>query len=75
MADKFIALKEDKCQFTYQLINAMGATNVLKARTSFGVSTTYLALAIGEATAATRAIGRIIATEIEPKKATAARGY
>ncbi|GKZ87368.1 hypothetical protein CBS147343_7658 [Aspergillus niger] len=39
MLDKFIALDEDKCQFTYQLINAMGATNVIEAGTSFGSGT------------------------------------
>lgn len=50
MLDKFIALDEDKCQFTYQLINAMGATNVIEAGTSFGVSTIYLALAVAKTT-------------------------
>ncbi|KAL4752277.1 hypothetical protein BDW72DRAFT_202499 [Aspergillus terricola var. indicus] len=39
MLDKFIALDEDKCQFLYQLINAMGATNVVEAGTSFGSGT------------------------------------
>ncbi|KAG8164521.1 hypothetical protein KVR01_006439 [Diaporthe batatas] len=36
MLDKFIALDEDKCHFVYQLITAMGATNVVEAGTSFG---------------------------------------
>ncbi|KAE8151438.1 hypothetical protein BDV25DRAFT_171465 [Aspergillus avenaceus] len=53
MRDKFIALDEDKCHFTHQLINAMGATNTVEAGTSFGVSTIYLALAIATTKAAT----------------------
>lgn len=53
MLDKFIALDEDKCHFLYQLINAMGATNVVEAGTSFGVSTIYLALATAQTRAAT----------------------
>lgn len=36
MSDKSIALDADKCLFTYQLINAMGTTNVIEAGTSFG---------------------------------------
>lgn len=75
MLDKFIALDEDKCQFTYQLINAMGATNVVEAGTSFGVSTIYLALAISKVKAATGKSGTVIATEKEAPKAEIARGY
>ncbi|GKZ80004.1 hypothetical protein AnigIFM56816_004214 [Aspergillus niger] len=75
MLDKFIALDEDKCQFTYQLINAMGATNVIEAGTSFGVSTIYLALAVAKTTAATGKSGTVIATEKEKSKADIARGY
>ncbi|KAH8702959.1 O-methyltransferase [Phaeosphaeriaceae sp. PMI808] len=75
MLDKFIALDEDKCQFVYQLINAMGATNIVEAGTSFGVSTIYLALAVAQTTAATGKSGTVIATEKEPKKASAAREY
>ncbi|KAH7400988.1 S-adenosyl-L-methionine-dependent methyltransferase [Phaeosphaeria sp. MPI-PUGE-AT-0046c] len=75
MVDKFIALDEDKCHFTYQLINAMGATNVVEAGTSFGVSTIYLALAVGQTTAATGKAGKVIATENEPQKAATAREY
>ncbi|KAF9877266.1 O-methyltransferase [Colletotrichum karsti] len=65
----FIALDEDKCHFTYQLVNAMGATNIIEAGTSFGVSTIYLALAVGKTTAATGKSGIVIATEKEPEKA------
>ncbi|PYI11013.1 hypothetical protein BO78DRAFT_426072 [Aspergillus sclerotiicarbonarius CBS 121057] len=75
MLDKFIALDEDKCQFTYQLINAMGATNVVEAGTSFGVSTIYLALAVAKTKAATSKAGTVIATEKEKAKADVARKY
>lgn len=75
MLDKFIALDEDKCQFTYQLINAMGATNIVEAGTSFGVSTIYLALAVSKTKAATGKSGVVIATEKETEKAAIARKY
>jgi predicted O-methyltransferase YrrM len=75
MLDKFIALDEDKCHFAYQLISATGATNVVEAGTSFGVSTIYLALAVGRAKAATGKAGTVIATEKEPQKAEIARGH
>ncbi|CAI7637447.1 unnamed protein product [Penicillium bialowiezense] len=75
MLDKFIALDEDKCQFTYQLINSMGATNIVEAGTSFGVSTIYLALAIAKTKVATGKSGTVIATENEPEKAAVARKY
>jgi predicted O-methyltransferase YrrM len=75
MLDKFIALDEDKCHFMYQLINAMGATNIVEAGTSFGVSTIYLALAVGQTTIATGKSGTVIATEKEPTKAAVARDY
>lgn len=75
MRDKFIALDEDKCQFMYQLINSMGATNVVEAGTSFGVSTIYLALAVAKVKAATGKPGTVIGTENESQKAAVARGY
>lgn len=75
MRDKFIALDEDKCQFMYQLINSMGATNVVEAGTSFGVSTIYLALAVAKVKAATGKPGTVIGTENESQKAEIARGY
>lgn len=75
MLDKFIALDEDKCHFVYQLISAMGATNVVEAGTSFGVSTIYLALAVGKVKAASGKTGTVIATEKEAQKAEIARGY
>ncbi|KAJ9644182.1 hypothetical protein H2204_001533 [Knufia peltigerae] len=75
MLDKFIALDQDKCEFMYQLINAMGATNVVEAGTSFGVSTIYLALAVAQTKAATGKSGTVIATEKETSKAEVARRY
>ncbi|KAL8717300.1 MAG: hypothetical protein Q9225_005448 [Loekoesia sp. 1 TL-2023] len=75
MLDKFIALDEDKCQFVYQLINAMGATNIVEAGTSFGVSTIYLALAVAKTKAATGKSGVVVATEREKSKALTARKY
>ena len=79
MLDKFIALDEDKCHFVYQLVTAMGAamgaTNVVEAGTSFGVSTIYLALATAQIKAATGKTGTVIATEKKPQKAAIAQGY
>jgi predicted O-methyltransferase YrrM len=75
MLDKFIALDEDKCQFIYQLINSTGATNIVEAGTSFGVSTIYLALAVAKTKAATGKSGKVIATEKETEKAATARKY
>lgn len=75
MLDKFVALDEDKCHYVYQLINAMGATNVVEAGTSFGVSTIYLALAVAKTKAATGKAGTVIATENEEAKAETARRY
>jgi predicted O-methyltransferase YrrM len=75
MLDKFIALDEDKCHFMYQLIHAIGATNVIEAGTSFGVSTIYLALAVSQVKAATGKSGTVIATEKEFEKAQIARQY
>ncbi|KAI0145336.1 S-adenosyl-L-methionine-dependent methyltransferase [Xylariaceae sp. FL1272] len=73
MLDKFIALDEDKCQFLYQLITATGATNIVEAGTSFGVSTIYLALAVAQVKATTGKPGVVIATEKETQKAETAK--
>lgn len=48
MVDKFVALDRDKCQLVYQLARATGARTAVEVGTSFGVSTIYLALAVGE---------------------------
>lgn len=78
MLDKFIALDADKAALVYSLIRATGALNVVEAGTSFGVSTIYLALAVGqnaEAAGKTSAQAKVIATEFESSKATQARKY
>ncbi|KAI9791583.1 MAG: hypothetical protein M1816_003669 [Peltula sp. TS41687] len=90
MRDKFIALDADKCQFIYLLARSIGARHIVEAGTSFGVSTTYLALAVGQnvlhqrramagAAAATvtdaNITGKVVATEKEPLKAARARAH
>ncbi|EWY79947.1 hypothetical protein FOCG_17863 [Fusarium oxysporum f. sp. radicis-lycopersici 26381] len=81
MRDKFVSLEEDKCQFMYLLARSMGAKNIIEAGTSFGVSTIYLALAVGQnvadarATTGTSVTGKVIATEKEPTKIARARDY
>ncbi|OCK94749.1 S-adenosyl-L-methionine-dependent methyltransferase [Cenococcum geophilum 1.58] len=86
MRDKFVSLEPNKCQFLYLLARSIGARNIVEAGTSFGVSTIYLALAVGQNAAdpqsnlvagaegmTTR--GKVIATEKEPTKAARAREH
>lgn len=78
MRDKFIALTEDKANFVYQMIRAKGALSIVEAGTSFGVSTIYLSLAVGQNAidaGKTPSEARVIATEFEPTKAAQARKY
>ncbi|KAI9825136.1 MAG: hypothetical protein M1819_000594 [Sarea resinae] len=75
MRDKFIALDQDKSQFVYQIARAIEARNVVEAGTSFGVSTIYLALAVGSNLERNGGQGNVIATEIEKSKAEKARQY
>ncbi|KAK4083798.1 uncharacterized protein Triagg1_1460 [Trichoderma aggressivum f. europaeum] len=75
MRDKFIALDQDKCQFVYQLARAIGARNIAEIGTSFGVSTIYLALAVGSNVERLGGEGKIIATEKEHTKAEKARQH
>jgi predicted O-methyltransferase YrrM len=75
MADKFIALEQDKCLFVYNLLLATGATTVVEAGTSFGVSTIYLALAVAENARRTGTRGIVIGTEKEVSKAECARKH
>lgn len=80
MRDKFVALEEDKCHFLYLLARSTGATNIVEAGTSFGVSTIYLALAVGQNVADRKAkgeavTGKVIGTEKEPSKAKRARDH
>jgi predicted O-methyltransferase YrrM len=77
MRDKFVALETDKCEFIYLLARAMGVKNVVEAGTSFGVSTIYLALAVGQNVKQGRGDvkRKVIATEKEPSKAVKAREH
>lgn len=84
MRDKFVSLEPDKCQLVYLLARSNGATNIVEAGTSFGVSTIYLALAVGQnvtdanrdlAPGARPCTGKVIATEQEPTKAVRAREH
>src|SRR4051812_1750358 len=68
LADKLVALEQDKAQFCYQLCRALGARIVVEAGTSYGISTLWLAAAVRD-----NGGGRVIATEHEPAKAAAAR--
>ena len=89
MRDKFVALDADKCQFIYLLARSMGVCNAVEAGTSFGVSTMYLALAVGQNVRQKKRVsstgqqqsstlglgGKVIATEKEESKAARARLY
>jgi tRNA A58 N-methylase Trm61 len=82
MRDKFVALEQDKCQFIYLLARAMGTRTIVEAGTSFGVSTMYLALAVGQNVTQARKSdghgtveGKVIGTEKEPSKAARAREH
>lgn len=68
--DRFVALEPDKAALVYLLLRASGARHVVEAGTSFGVSTIYLALAVGQ-----NGGGKVIATENEPTKAARAREH
>ena len=74
MLDKFVSLDQDKCQLTYLLARSIGARNIVEAGTSFGVSTIYLALAVGQ-NVGPGGKGKVIATEKEPVKAERAKKY
>ncbi|PGH27198.1 hypothetical protein AJ80_01155 [Polytolypa hystricis UAMH7299] len=83
MRDKFIALEADKSEFLYLLARSTGATCIVEAGTSFGVSTIYLALAAGQ-NAAEKASSfavspeqapKVIGTENEPSKAARAKEH
>ncbi|KZL71787.1 o-methyltransferase protein [Colletotrichum incanum] len=73
--DRFVALDPYKCALVYLLFWATGATYVVEAGTSFGVSTIWLALAVGQNAAAKGSGGKVIATENEPTKAKKAREH
>lgn len=81
MRERFVSLEEDKCQLMYLLARSIGAKNIVEAGTSFGVSTIYLALAVGQNVADIKrstgqaVTGKVIGTEKEPTKAARARDY
>ncbi|KAI1070174.1 hypothetical protein NW752_008624 [Fusarium irregulare] len=80
MRDKFVALEQDKCQFMYLLARSINAKNIVEAGTSFGVSTMYLALAVGQNVTEAKAkgeivSGKVVATEKEASKAVRAREH
>lgn len=80
MRDKFVALEQEKCEFTYLLARSIGAVNIVEAGTSFGVSTIYLALAVGQNVEDRKqrgeiVTGRVVGTEKEPSKAERARKH
>jgi predicted O-methyltransferase YrrM len=70
-ADKMVALERDKAELCYLLCRSLGASRVVEAGTSFGVSTLYLAAAVRDGGEG----GVVIATEYEPRKAEIARGH
>ncbi|KAI0402821.1 hypothetical protein F4802DRAFT_573906 [Xylaria palmicola] len=79
MRDKMIALEQDKALFVYHLCRAVSATRVVEAGTSFGLSTIYLALVVGQNAAKLgpeqRRTAKVVATENEPSKIALARQH
>ncbi|KAI1137799.1 S-adenosyl-L-methionine-dependent methyltransferase [Hypoxylon sp. FL0543] len=73
--DKFVALDPDKCALVYLLLRSIGARFVVEAGTSFGLSTIYLALAVGQNASLQGSTGKVIATEKESTKAEKAREH
>ncbi len=63
----FIPVSPESGQFLYLTAVAAGAVNIVEFGTSYGISTLYLAAAARETG------GRVIGSEIEPEKLTAAR--
>lgn len=73
--DRYVALEPDKCAFVYLLLRSSKARHVVEAGTSFGLSTIYLALAVGQNATELGLDGKVIATENEPTKAERARKH
>lgn len=73
--ERFVALEPDKSVIVYFLLRSSGARYVVEAGTSFGVSTIYLALAVGQNATVQGADGLVIATENESIKAQRARAH
>jgi predicted O-methyltransferase YrrM len=75
-SDKLVALERDKAEFVYLLLRSLGATKVVEAGTSHGVSTLWLALAVRQNVLDRRdgsSDGVVIATENNTVKANKAR--
>ena len=68
MADKAVALDQNKAEFCYMLCRATGARRIVEAGTSFGVSTLYLAAAVRD-----NGGGTVFGAEYEPAKVERAR--
>ena len=68
LADKAVALDQDKAEFCYLICRAIGARRIVEAGTSFGVSTLYLAAAVRD-----NGGGVVYGAEYEPAKAERAR--
>src|SRR6185369_11935283 len=73
LSDKLVALDREKAEFCYQVCRALGATRVVEAGTSFGVSTMFLASAVRDNSRSSDTQGIVIGTEFEPEKARGAR--
>ncbi len=70
LSDKLVALDRDKAEFCHLLCRSIGATRIVEAGTSHGVSTLYLAAALRDNQVEH---GIVIGTEHEPEKAKIAR--
>jgi predicted O-methyltransferase YrrM len=68
LADKAVALDQDKAELCYMICRAIGARRIVEAGTSFGVSTLYLAAAVRD-----NGGGVVFGAEYEPAKAERAR--
>ncbi|KAI1132720.1 O-methyltransferase [Nemania abortiva] len=79
MRDKMIALEQDKALFVYHLCRTLSATRIVEAGTSFGLSTIYLALAVGQNASKLDpergGSAKVIATENESSKIALARQH
>lgn len=65
--DKYVAIDRDKAEFVYALARLAGATRIVEAGTSFGVSTMYLAAAVRD-----NGGGLVTTCDIEATKAAEA---
>ncbi len=75
MSDKLVALDRDKAEFCYQLIRATDARRIVEIGTSHGVSTLYLAAALGDNIRHGGGDGMVFGTEHEPDKVRSAQAH